>query len=56
MQVIYLQQMAVLLVRMKRTELRVKAKQRAAAAAAEGSTGGNGDSSGGGQTAGPKSE
>ena len=35
LQLIYLQQMAALLVRMKRTELRVKAKRQAAGAAAD---------------------
>lgn len=60
-QLIYLQQMALLLVRMKRTELRVKAKQKRATEAKEGysggggaSTGGNGDSSADG--AGPKTD
>lgn len=53
-QLIYLQQMALLLVRMKRTELRVKAKRRAAAAAnTTGPAGGNGTISGGGDAAAP---
>lgn len=49
-QLIYLQQMAALLVRMKRTELRVKAKRRAATDA--GSAGGNATSSDTGTAAG----
>ncbi len=60
-QLIYLQQMALLLVRMKRTELRVTAKQKRAAEAKEGppsgggaATSGNGDSSADG--AGPKTD